>query len=140
MVACLLMVLLPLQGAAAGAVTALGPLHRHAGADPAQVLEDVRRVAVAIVVVAHRHDGAERHHHADAASRADAVVVADAWRSSGNGDIDAMIRFAQSGFLALLPDGCTAPAAVPERGFAGSPRDTVATTHPEPLDRPPRHR
>lgn len=162
-VACLLALLVPLQGAAAGVVQASGPLHRHLADERTLVLEDVRRVALDVAVVrGHRHDAAghphrdansargdaadrheiaQRHHHLlDDGATGAVVRVADPWRAAADGDAEAMIRFANSGFVALLASAGPLIASPGDRRYAPPPAETVATTDPDPLERPPRSR
>jgi hypothetical protein len=75
-----LVVILLVQGFAAAQALGLGPLHRH---DPGR----------SGTVVAHQHDGAERHHH----------VLADASVRSAAGEADLDLdAFALAAALALL--------------------------------------
>jgi hypothetical protein len=139
MVLCLLAIVLPLQGAAAAAFSAIGPAHVHKAEATPLVLEDLRRwrpapVAQAHVFTAlgHFHASAapQRHHHATD----DASTV----RTEANGpDADEALSVSSVPLLAPIPAvqtwqplrAATAPDAGPlwalRTGFRGR------------LDRPP---
>jgi hypothetical protein len=138
-VLCLLVIVLPLQGAAAAAFSAMGPAHVHKAAAAPLVLEDLRRwrpapVAQAHVFAAigHFHAGAapQRHHHAGG----DASTV----RTDANGpDTDEALSVSGVPMLAPIPAVHTwAPLCTALAPDAG-PRWALRTGFSSRLDRPP---
>ena len=125
----LLAFVLPLQGAAVGVFSAMGPAHVHQRVEAPLVLEDVRRwrsapaakapaFATAFAWVGHAHAGAapQRHHHtADDAS----VVRAEAIGPLDSADTDEALGAGALSVLALIP-------AVPAWADAAAAADPAA--------------
>ena len=141
----LLVLALPLQGAALGVFGSQGPAHLHMAANPSAaarplVLDDVRRWKAAPIAqpymqasVGHSHTSpsAQRHHH----DRNDTSVVAT---GADAPDTDEAVGSGGLSVLALIPSlaspraGEAAAPAVPHSGWQPRTGFTV------PLDRPPR--
>ena len=147
LVMALLAIVLPVQGAAAGVFSAIGPAHLHqsvrAAPAAALVLEDFRRWKPAPVVqthvftaLGHVHAGAspQRHHHAVD----DASVV----RTGGDGpldgpDADGALSASAVSVLALIPGAAVWTAAEATADPATRPSWTWLTGFTQPLERPP---
>jgi hypothetical protein len=138
-VLCLLVIVLPLQGAAVAAFSVIGPAHVHKPAPAPLVLEDLRRwrpapVAQAHVFTAlgHFHASAapQRHHHA--------TDDASAVRTDTNGpDTDEALSVSSVPLLVPIPAVQTwqplRAATAPDAG----PLWALRTGFRSRLDRPP---
>ena len=136
----LLAVVLPVQGAAVGVFTALGPAHVHRAPDAPLVLHDVRRWKPAVATPTHVFAGwghfhagtaPQRHHHAID----DGSVVRSA---ADTPDADEALSASALSVLALIP---AVPAWAPPRATASldaHPLWAPQTGFIRLLDRPPR--
>ena len=143
--ACMLALLVSLQGITAGVVTTLGPAHAHRASAAVLVLEDVRRsrppatspqthVAGAL---GHFHgaDSAQRHRH----DRRDASVVPT---DAGSAPAENFEELGVSPTLAMFVALMTTPpvwleSALGEAPARGAEWHALAN-HPKPPKRPPR--
>jgi hypothetical protein len=140
----LLAALLPLQGMAAGALGARGPLHMHRAEARLLVLEDFRRAPTmpapmhSAIAFGHVHgDGAAlRHFH----RFDDATVVArdDGGLGHAGGSTSAALDHATSAPAALLPAALAWAASVAMQAPASRLAWPSLTFEPEPFERPPR--